>query len=178
LDVTKIESNSLDLNKERFYLKDMVADIVNIYREGLNQKNIEIKLHISDEDFLYADKNRVSQVVSNLISNSIKFTDGKRDSIISITAEEKEIKSDINNYDDKKFIVISIKDNGTGIDENIMPNLFSKFQTKSFHGMGLGLYICKSIIEAHGGSIWAENNEDGKGATFSFSVPITIKNYC
>ncbi len=177
LDVTKIESNTLDLNKERFSLKDMVADIVNIYREGLDQKNIEIKHFISDEDCLYADKNRISQVVSNLISNSIKFIVDKRDGIISITAEKKEIKSDIGN-DDNKFIVISVKDNGTGIDENIMPNLFSKFQTKSFHGMGLGLYICKSIIESHGGTIWAKNNEDGSGATFSFSLPIIINNCC
>ncbi|HYO07117.1 MAG TPA: HAMP domain-containing sensor histidine kinase, partial [Phototrophicaceae bacterium] len=151
--------------------------IVNIYREWLNQKNIEIKLYIADEDFLYADKNRVYQVVSNLISNSIKFTDGKRDGIISMTAEKKQTKSDIND-DNNKFIVISVKDNGTGIDENIMPNLFSKFQTKSFHGMGLGLYICKSIVEAHGGTIWAKNNEDGNGAKFSFSLPILVNDCC
>ncbi len=177
MDVTKIESKTLDLDKEIFYLKDMVADIVDIYREGLNQKNIEIKHCISDEDFLYADKDRVSQVVSNLISNSIKFIVDKRNGIISITAEKNEIKIDIGN-DDNKFIVISVKDNGTGIDENIMPILFSKFQTKSFHGMGLGLYICKSIIESHGGTIWAKNNEDGSGATFSFSLPIIINNCC
>ena len=177
MDVTKIESNTLDLNKERSSLKDMVADIVNIYREGLNQKNIEIKHCISDEVFLHADKNRVSQVFSNLISKSIKFTDEKRDGIISITAEMKETKSGINS-DDDKFIVISVKDNGTGIDKNIMPNLFSKFQTKSFRGMSLRLYICKNIIEAHGDSIWTGNNEDGNWVTFIFSVPIILKNYC
>ncbi len=88
LDVTKIESNTLDLNKERFYFRDTIVDIVNIYREELNQKNIKIKHFISDEDCLYADKNRVSQVVSNLISNSIKFIDDKRDGIIFITAEK------------------------------------------------------------------------------------------
>ena len=103
--------------------------------------------------------------------------DDKRDGVISITAEKKEIKSHINN-DDNKFIFISVKDNGTGIDENIMPKLFSKFQAKSFHGMGLGLYICKSIIEAHGGSIWAKNNDDGNGATFSFSLPLMVNNCC
>jgi signal transduction histidine kinase len=112
-----------------------------------------------------------------LLSNSIKVIDDKRDGVISITGENKEIKSDINN-DDNKYIVISRKDNSTGIDENIMPNLFSKFQTKSFHGMVLGLYIFKSIFEAHGGSTWAENNEEGNGATFSCSLPISVNNYC
>ena len=69
------------------------------------------------------------------------------------------------------MVVITIKDNGIGIDKDILPILFTKFASKSFQGTGLGLYICKSIVEAHGGKIWAKNNEDGKGATFSFSLP-------
>lgn len=72
-------------------------------------------------------------------------------------------------------IIISVKDNGQGIDSNILPNLFSKFKAKSFSGTGLGLYICKNIIEAHGGRIWAENNNfinGERGATFYFSLPV------
>jgi signal transduction histidine kinase len=70
-------------------------------------------------------------------------------------------------------ILISIKDTGTGIDPEIMPRLFTKFISKSVEGTGLGLFISKSIIEAHGGKIWAENNADGKGATFAFSLPLS-----
>jgi signal transduction histidine kinase len=70
---------------------------------------------------------------------------------------------------------VSIKDTGIGIAPEIMPRLFTKFATKSERGTGLGLFISKSIIEAHGGRIWAENNKDGKGATFSFSLPIVNK---
>ncbi|MDQ3903152.1 MAG: ATP-binding protein, partial [Thermoproteota archaeon] len=73
--------------------------------------------------------------------------------------------------EDNKLIV-SITDNGQGIDPEVIPRLFTKFATKSFDGTGLGLYICKNIIEAHSGKIWAENNKDGKGATFSFSLPL------
>ena len=72
------------------------------------------------------------------------------------------------NNNAKDGIIITVKDNGKGIDPEIFPRLFTKFASKSFQGTGLGLYICKSIVEAHGGKIWAENNEDGKGATFSF----------
>jgi signal transduction histidine kinase len=75
---------------------------------------------------------------------------------------------------DSNVIVITIKDNGVGIDKDILPTLFTKFASKSFQGTGLGLYICKNIVEAHGGKIWAKNNEDGKGATFYFSLPFDI----
>jgi len=72
-------------------------------------------------------------------------------------------------------MIITVKDNGKGIDSEIFPRLFTKFTSKSFQGTGLGLYICKSIVEAHGGKIWAENNKDGKGATFSFILPLNNK---
>ncbi|MGN6614807.1 MAG: sensor histidine kinase [Candidatus Nitrosocosmicus sp.] len=72
-----------------------------------------------------------------------------------------------------EIIIISVKDTGTGIQQEIFPNLFAKFTTTSFQGIGLGLFISKNIVEAHGGKIWAENNKDGKGATFSFSLPLT-----
>jgi two-component system, OmpR family, sensor histidine kinase VicK len=106
-------------------------------------------------------------VLSNLISNSIKFV--PNEGIISLKVEMR--KSDDGN-NSKGIVVVSIKDTGIGIDAAIMPKLFTKFASKSFQGTGLGLYISKSIVESHGGKIWAENNKDGKGATFSFSLPI------
>ena len=116
---------------------------------------------------VHADKYRINQVMSNLVSNAIRFT--REGGTISI-----KIKTD-NNTD--KTIIVSVKDTGTGIDPEIMPRLFSKFATKSDTGtgIGLGLYISKSIVEAHGGKIWAENNSEGKGATFSFSLPAVRK---
>jgi len=106
-----------------------------------------------------ADKARLAQVISNLLSNAVKFT---KEGTIFISIEKKD-----------NHILVSVKDSGTGIDPEILPRLFTKFATKSFEGTGLGLFISKSIIEAHGGKIWAENNSDGKkGATFTFSLPI------
>ena len=110
-----------------------------------------------------ADKTRLNQVISNLVSNSIKFTQGERGTI-SITTKREE---------DSKAIIISVRDTGKGIDPEIIPRLFTKFATKSDIGTGLGLFISKSIVEAHGGRIWAENNKDGKGATFYFTLPVS-----
>jgi signal transduction histidine kinase len=163
LDVTKIESRTLELHKERFNLKDILSNLIQDYRSQIEKKdNNEQNLKIlyepgNDNVFINADKIRITQVISNLINNSLKFTKlGK----ISITSK--------NNY---SHVIVSVKDTGIGIDPEIMPKLFSKFATKSFSGTGLGLFISKAIVEAHDGRIWAENNSDGKGATFSFSLP-------
>lgn len=107
-----------------------------------------------------ADKGRLIQVISNLLDNALKFT---QEGTISINIEENTI---------KKEIVVSVIDTGTGISQDIEPLLFTKFITKADKGTGLGLYISKRIIDAHGGSMWAENNIDGKGATFRFSLPL------
>ena len=101
------------------------------------------------------------QIISNLISNAIKFS--SENSAITIINEVSK---------DKKSVVISVTDKGTGIDPDLFPRLFSKFVTRSNQGTGLGLYICKNLVEAQGGKIWAVNNNDGRGATFSFSLPI------
>ena len=115
-----------------------------------------------DNIFSEVDNGRISQVISNLIDNAIKFTSN---GTIKVTTE-------IINENGKKETLVSIKDSGKGIDPEIAQKLFSKFVTKSFQGTGLGLFISKSIIEAHSGRIWAENNPDEKGATFSFSLPL------
>jgi signal transduction histidine kinase len=170
LDVTKIESQSLKLEKEEFNLKDVILNCINdeMVNKHSNSNNKEKKpkiLYQPKDILLKADRIRISQVISNLLSNAIKFTPGGTISIIS------NLNSSSNSNDNNKAI-ISIKDNGQGIDPEILPRLFSKFATKSFAGTGLGLFICKSIVKAHGGSIWAENNSDEKGATFTFTLPL------
>ena len=171
LDVSKIESQSLKLNKERFNLNDVITNVIDemmINRsESKNEKNDDdnnnIKLEYRPKDiFVEADRVRVTQVISNILSNAIKFTKGKG-SMIFITIEKKQ----------NQEVIVKIKDTGTGIDPEILPRLFSKFATKSYQGTGLGLFISKGIIESHGGRIWAENNADERGATFSFSLPVS-----
>lgn len=110
---------------------------------------------------LRGDQNRLVQVISNLISNAIKFTEDKGAITIDVGADF-----------DPNILTIKIIDTGRGIDPDIYPKLFSKFPTKSDHGTGLGLYLCKNLVVAHGGSIWGKNNKQGKGATFSFSLPL------
>ncbi len=174
LDVTKIESESLNLKKEFFNLNDVIANTIEDIEANIVKKSQQgdlIKLVYQPRDiFIQADKARIAQVVFNILSNAVKFTEAKVNGgegergIIIINTEK---------VDDDGQAIVSINDTGIGIDSGIMPRLFEKFASKSFQGTGLGLYICESIVEAHGGKIWAENNIDGKGATFSFSLPIT-----
>jgi len=169
LDVTRIESQSLNLNKERVNLDDVISSVLVDYRNQIererNQKDIKLVYENNDDNkprdiFVEADRERLTQVISNLISNAIKFT---QEGVIKVSVEVK----------DNRDAVITVKDNGEGIDSEIMPRLFTKFATKSIMGTGLGLFISKSIVDAHGGKIWGENNKDGRGATFSFSLPIS-----
>ena len=171
LDVTKIESQSLKLNKERFNLNDLISNVVQKYtkqiEKGNNIRNVELVYKPRHEMLILlveADKDRVIQVISNLLNNAVKFTK-EGEGTITITAEKKDTQ-----------VIVNVNDTGTGIDPEISPQLFSKFASKSFQGTGLGLFISKSIIEAHGGRIWAKNNDIGKGATFSFSLPIISNN--
>jgi signal transduction histidine kinase len=182
LDVTRIESHNLILRKEKFNLNEIISnaisDTVNQVIVKENKEN-SVKLEFINNDkvkieregegdrekeenadaIIEADKSRISQVLSNLLVNAVKFTN---EGTIKVATEKKDRK-----------IVISIIDTGTGIDSEIRPKLFTKFATTSSTGTGLGLFISKSIVEAHDGRIWAENNKDGKGASFVFSLPIT-----
>jgi signal transduction histidine kinase len=158
LDVTRIESHSFHLNKDHFNLKDVILAQTKDYQKQADDDRIE--LHYNQKDVIVnADKARITQVIANLLRNAISFTEGG--GLISIMA-------DTNNDQ----VIISIRDTGSGISLEIYPKLFTKFVTKSEKGTGLGLFISRSIIEAHGGRIWAENNKDGKGATFSFTLPL------
>lgn len=177
LDVTRIEGHTLDIKKEVFNINDAITSILQeCTSQTERNSNGEYKqfLEISFQPekagaYVHADKGRITQVISNLIDNAIKFAPqqkGKLDIVVS--------RSDSDNKEEPNgYVIVSVKDNGTGIDPEIMPKLFSKFVTKSFSGTGLGLYVSKNIIEAHGGKIWAENNNDGNGATFYFSLPIS-----
>jgi two-component system, OmpR family, sensor histidine kinase VicK len=164
LDATKIESKSLELKKERFDLNDIIINAMDdmILSRDLVNKNVQL-LYQPQVIELEADKGRISQVISNLISNAVKFT---KVGTITITTEPDQ---------DKNVILVSVKDTGSGIDPEILPHLFAKFRTKSPSGAGLGLFISKSIIESHGGNIWAENNSTGNGSTFTFALPFNPK---
>ena len=171
LDVTRIESQTLKLEKERFNIFDLVSEVVDDHRERIkdsSNKNIKLS-YDSDEDgkrriFVEADRGRITQVLTNLLNNALKFTDEGR---ITVSTYQN---NDSN--DNKDEVTVRVVDTGSGIDNGIYPKIFSKFATKSHQGTGLGLFISKSIIEAHGGRIWAKNNTDGRGATFIFTIPI------
>lgn len=165
LDVTRIESQTLRLNKEEFDLNEVISNVIKDFKSQIDSEKIKLVYEYSrvNNIIVNADKNRLNQVISNLISNSIKFSQGEW-GIISITTKKEQ---------DSKTVTINVKDTGKGIDPEIIPRLFTKFATKSETGTGLGLFISKSIVEAHGGRIWAENNKDGKGATFYFTLPVS-----
>jgi two-component system, OmpR family, sensor histidine kinase VicK len=167
LDATKIESQALKVNKQYFRLNDIITNVLADHKkEEENNKQRKIKLaYSSDNDniIVEADAERLTQVVSNLLSNAIKFT------------RKGEISVNITTDDTNQQIIVSVTDTGQGIDPEIMPRLFTRFATKSIVGTGLGLYISKRIIEDHGGKMWAENNSDGIGATFSFTLPLVIQ---
>ena len=194
LDITKIESRTLKLKKEKFNINEKIRNVI----EDIKSKDDEIAIIFEQKEdpiIVEADSIRIYQVISNLLNNALKSskicidtgdnysTDYDISSTITVLTTIKKSISNIykngttgknslsNNHNDE--VIISIKDGGTGIDPDIQDKLFSKFATKSDTGSGLGLYISKGIVEAHGGKMWAENNTDGKkGVTFSFSLPI------
>src|SRR5918994_438908 len=169
LDVTKIESETLKLNKERVELNEIIGNVINDYKEIVSKKrygsdHITLAFEPSKENiFVNVDKGRLTQVLSNLLDNALKFTK-EGNIIISI----KKLKNE--------ELRVSIKDSGTGIDPEILPQLFKKFATKSEQGTGLGLFISKNIIEAHGGIMWGENNSESNGSTFYFTLPTEKSN--
>jgi two-component system, OmpR family, sensor histidine kinase VicK len=176
LDVTKIESKTLNLHKEKFNLSDLISTIIDDHRNNINKNDDgkdKVKLLYTNEKgpfLVKADYARIIQSISNILNNAIKFTQEEKElgeegaGDIYITIEKKK-------KDNEQQVIVMMRDTGIGIDSDMLPRLFTKFATKSTKGTGLGLFISKSIIEAHGGTIWAENNKDGKGATFAFNLP-------
>jgi signal transduction histidine kinase len=182
LDVTKIESQSLTLQKEKFDINKKILNVIKDVEEQISDSNKLKILFVEPREaiFVEADKVRIYQVIANLLNNAIKFTkEGSISVSVKVTQKkdenkekEKEEGRDYVSSSSSRHVIVCVKDSGAGIDPEILPRLFSKFATKSFEGTGLGLFISKNIIKAHGGKIWAENNADGKGATFSFSLSI------
>ena len=175
LNVARIESGSFFLNKERFDIGELISEIMNDIEEKIveNKKNIKLLFELyngnnnnNNKIIVEADRNRLCQVISNILNNAIKFTD--EGSITVIVGTKK-----INDNNSNK-VIVSIKDTGTGIDSEILPKLFTKFATTSSiaGGTGLGLFISKSIIEMHGGRIWANNNKEDIGSTITFTLPV------
>lgn len=166
LDVTMIESHSLKLNKHTIDLNDLILNIIqdqNVIQKSDGKVKLQYETDAKGREgkqiFVEADRERITQVVWNLLTNAMKFTeDGTITVSTRVTGRE---------------VIVTVRDTGEGIDPKIQPRLFSKFATSSIQGTGLGLYISKSIIEAHGGRMWAENKSDSRGgATFYFSLPV------
>jgi two-component system sensor histidine kinase VicK len=199
LDITRIECNTLNIKSEIVNLNEIILHVVQYFTDKLEKHNddsniymceylpdtiqrkngdrikkehlhltltsTEGNLNLGNAILVNADREKIVQVLHNLLGNANKFTKGGKISIIINVVGGQ-------NSDDKRNVIVTIKDSGSGISPDIFPKLFTKFASKSFQGTGLGLYISKNIIEAHGGKIWAENNKDGPGASFSFSLPL------
>ena len=168
LDVAKIESRTFTLNKEIFDLNEVILNIIKDYKSIIVKENYKVILlfYPSKEVLLVeADKERIAGVISNLLSNAIKFT---KEGEIFVSTEK------VDNNSNNPYALVTVKDTGVGIDTEISSKIFSKFITKSFDGLGLGLYISKNVVETHGGNIWAENNNKNgnRGAIFYFTLPL------
>jgi signal transduction histidine kinase len=160
LDSSRIESNSLKLNKERVDLNEKIRNTIDDVKASVKKHHLEILFEQTDKPIIVeADKIRIFEVLSNLLRNAINFTN---EGTIRVTLEK-----------NNDSAIIAVRDSGEGIDPEVMPRLFTRFGVGNHgaSGSGLGLYISKAIVEAHGGRIWARNNADGKGATFSFTLP-------
>lgn len=191
MDTSRIESNRLEIHKEYFDLNEKIKNVIKDTAKQSDDpaqisggnKRIDIQFVSTNEPLIvYADKIRIFEVVSNLLNNAIKFSEGRP---ITITVEKKEFTKSISDkamtdaandsltqINSEKLVLIAIRDEGKGIDAEILPRLFTKFATKSNQGTGLGLYIAKSIIEAHGGKIWVNSNIEERGSTFYFTLPL------
>jgi two-component system, OmpR family, sensor histidine kinase VicK len=183
LDITRIESGHLQLSMEKIDLHELVENVVSDFQEVIKNEFdkkekaskaiICLKVEYPDDrvdpnrehPVVLADANRIVQVITNLLSNAVKFSTQGDAALITVTRGMRVI-------DGKSMAIVSISDQGQGINPEIVPRLFQKFISGSEKGTGLGLYISKSIVNAHGGEIWAESNKSGIGATFVFTLPL------
>ena len=175
LDVSRIEGRNFQLTKSYFDLDQTINMVIEDHQKEALEKDVKISFesrhNVTNE--IYADEARLQQVIDNLLSNAINFTNNGNIIITTYSGSEDNNGKIDDSY--KETVVVEIKDTGTGINADMMPRLFEKFATRSISGTGLGLYISKSIVDSHGGKIWAYNNKDGKGATFTFSLPVDKK---
>ena len=202
LDITRIENKSLELQKESLNIDEIVIGVFKdaldeselsrnirlIYKHNkkmkfdsdsdpsLSESSIPfgaVEKGSSSSSYVRADRLRITQVMTNLVGNAMKFSN-EGDTVTVSVSEENNIQNfkKNENGEGNKVLLIRVEDTGKGIDPEIMPRLFKKFASKSDKGMGLGLFISKNIVEAHGGVIWADVPNAEKGATFSFTIPV------
>ena len=190
MDMAKIDNDSFRLTKEKFNLDALVSTVIQDFKSQISRskKNLNIfydaKSQVEEGEegtLIEADRDKIMQVLFNILDNAIKFTDT---GTIVVTTSKNESHKDVDDSNHQqqqqqqqqhhhKEIIVSIKDAGMGLDPQDHSNVFLKSFSSSYSdGIGLGLFICKAIIEAHGGNIWVESNIDGKGVTFSFSLPL------
>jgi signal transduction histidine kinase len=175
LDVSKIEGNVLQLSKSHFDLNHTIQQLIEDHQKEAAEKNVKVILNFKKyvPSSIYADEARLQQVFNNLLSNALHFTNN---GTVLITVYKAQVDTNVENErQDEESIVVEIKDSGSGINVEMLPRLFEKFATRSGSGTGLGLYISKSIVDSHGGKIWAYNNKDEIGATFTFTLPVREK---
>ena len=166
LDLSKLESGKMVMNLALLHPADQVKEIVDMNVAAVEGKGLKLEIEVADDlPSIMADKDRLMQVFSNLISNALKFTETGKITV-SVSCE------------DKMNMMFCVRDTGVGIKEDDLLKLFQKFQqvgnvAQQVAGTGLGLAICKEIVMAHGGRIWVES-EFGKGSEFYFTVPVKI----
>jgi signal transduction histidine kinase len=162
LEAARIDSHLFTLNMEEFDLVELVKDLLKDLKNQTRDKKMSLILKCKEDSILLvADKFRLNQVFLNIINNAINVA--QQGEVIIFLERQ-----------DENTVLVRITDNGPGIPSNLKDKIFNKFVTGSKSGTGLGLYICKNIIEKHGGKIWAENNKN-KGANFNFTIPMTAQ---
>ena len=158
----ELKALALKLNKEKFNLCLVIEQLLDDFQIRVDSGKLKLFFEPCNIE-VYADKARVIQVISNILDNAIKFT---VQGIISVSTEL--VNSNVN---------VSVRDTGTGIDHSVRPRLFTKFASRSQTGTGLGLFISKNIVEAHGGKMWMEDAVEPKGSIFTFSLPLADSEY-
>jgi len=181
-DIYKFSMGKINLSKKEVSIINLLTNVVNDLKLILDEKAVSIVTEVNTKtsSTIICDDRRIEQVLSNLVKNSIDFVPYKegRISLIVDELEDNEKQESKTMNISKRYLLFSVKDNGEGLPEDKIDNLFEKFYQvdamapRKYGGTGLGLAICKEIIDAHGGKIWAQNNKDGKGATFSFNIPL------
>jgi signal transduction histidine kinase len=164
-DLALAEAGQLRLNRRHMALQDIIARAVHAMRPRANDKAITLIMDVPSEPVsIYADENRVDQMLRNLLKNAIAYTPEGGAVTVSI----------VNDHD---FVTVSIADTGPGIEAKHLPYLFERFyradpsRTRATGGSGLGLAIVKQLAEAHGGSVWVDSSF-GHGSTFAFVLPL------
>ena len=180
-DIYKFHMGKIHLSNKEIPISNLLTNVVNDLKTILEEKGVSIVTEVNTKtsSTIICDDRRIEQVLSNLIKNSADFVPCKEGKILLKVEELEDKKEEFKAaYINKKYLLFTVKDNGEGIPEDKIDNLFEKFYqvdvmaSRKYGGTGLGLAICKEIIDAHEGKIWAHNNKDGKGATFSFTLPL------